>query len=189
MEKIFGIGLSKTGTTSLSGALNILGYKTNDYPSLLYFPHFLLGIKEKHLKNYDAFTDLPVVPFYKKLDHQYPGSKFILTVRDKESWLQSCQNYPRFNFPVYRLPFKVIKLRQLIYKTVHFNESKFSDAYDRHMDDVETYFKNRPGDLLKMNIIEGEGWEKLCNFLKQPVPKESFPFRNSQEHNYDGHFE
>jgi len=28
--KIFGIGLSKTGTTSLANALQILGYKTKD---------------------------------------------------------------------------------------------------------------------------------------------------------------
>jgi len=32
--KIFGIGLSKTGTSSLAHALEILGYKTRDYPGL-----------------------------------------------------------------------------------------------------------------------------------------------------------
>ena len=30
VSKIFGIGLSKTGTTSLANALQILGYKTKD---------------------------------------------------------------------------------------------------------------------------------------------------------------
>mgnify|MGYP003694358807 CR=1 FL=1 len=29
-SKIFGIGLSKTGTTSLANALQLLGYKTKD---------------------------------------------------------------------------------------------------------------------------------------------------------------
>ena len=43
--KIFGIGLSKTGTTSLASALGILGFKTWDYPGLTtYTPGDLASI-------------------------------------------------------------------------------------------------------------------------------------------------
>jgi len=31
-QKVFGLGLSKTGTSSLGQALNMLGVKTIDYP-------------------------------------------------------------------------------------------------------------------------------------------------------------
>lgn len=188
MGKIFGIGLSKTGTTSLAEALKILGYKTNDFPSLSYIPHHLLGIKKKQLSYYDAFTDVPVVPFYKKLDKQYPGSKFILTLREKESWLKSCENYPRLNEPFWKLPFKIIKLRQQVYGTWKFDRKKFSCAYDHHLEDVRRYFQNREEDLLELDITKGEDWQPLCKFLNLSVPIEPFPFRNSRKNNYDDHF-
>lgn len=187
--KIFGIGLSKTGTTSLGAALQVLGYKTKDFPSIRYIPHALLYIKDHNLNNYDAFTDIPVIPFYKKLDKKYPGSKFIYTTREKESWLRSCQRYPRFHIPLYRLPFKIIKLRQTIYKTYRFDYEKFDQAYDRHHQDVLNYFKLRPQDLLVLDINEENKWGKICQFLNHPVPDRKFPFRNSRKYNYDDNVE
>ena len=47
--KIFGIGLSKTGTSSLSEALEILGYSTVHFPSTL-----------SEIAYYDAATDSTV---------------------------------------------------------------------------------------------------------------------------------
>jgi len=41
-------------------------------------------------------------------------------------------------------------------------------AYRRHHESVVEYFNDRPRDLLVLNIIEGEGWDKLCRFLKSP---------------------
>lgn len=183
--KIFGVGLSKTGTTSLASALNVLGYKTKDFPSLNYFPHTLINIKANELYPYDALTDISVIPFYKRLDRKFPGSKFILTIRDKESWLQSCKNYPRFHLPFYRLPLKIIKLRQVIYGTINFDEQKFSEAYDHHYNEIINYFKDRPDDLLILNIGEGNEWEKLCKFLSLAIPEAPFPFKNAKANNYD----
>ena len=37
------------------------------------------------------------------------------------------------------------------------------------------YFKNRPQDFLNLDIIGGEGWEKLCEFLGKPIPDVPFP--------------
>lgn len=59
--KGFGIGLSKTGTISLFAALALLGYRAAEH---------------------DVATDLPLAAFYPQLDERYPGSKFILTLRD-----------------------------------------------------------------------------------------------------------
>jgi hypothetical protein len=43
--------------------------------------------------------------------------------------------------------------------------------------DVQEYFKDRPADLLVMNICAGEGWEKLCPFLnRDAIPSRDFPF-------------
>ena len=79
-SKIFGIGLSKTGTTSLARALEILGYKTRDYLGVTrYSSGDLSSIDLDEIETNDAFTDTPVPSFYRELDSRYPGSKFILT--------------------------------------------------------------------------------------------------------------
>ncbi|MDF9797445.1 hypothetical protein OKW21_002708 [Catalinimonas alkaloidigena] len=188
VNKIFGLGLSKTATTSLASALKILKYRTNDYPSLKYFPHKLYGIKKHLLDEYDAFTDISVIPFYKELDKSYPGSKFILTIRDIDEWLESCSKYPRFNWPLHKVPFKVIKLRQTIYRTVKFDEELFREAYHRHHKDVLDYFKNREDDLLVVNLCEGNQWEPLVDFLDTDHPEDEFPIKNARVNNYDGYF-
>ena len=91
-SKIFGVGLSKTGTTSLARALEILGYKTRDYLGVTrYSPSDLSSIDLQIIDSNDAFTDTPIPSFYRELDTRYPGSKFILTVRDTDDWLQSCK--------------------------------------------------------------------------------------------------
>ena len=33
--------------------------------------------------------------------------------------------------------------------------------------------------LLVMDIIAGDGWDKLCPFLGKPVPEAAFPHRNA----------
>jgi hypothetical protein len=61
---------------------------------------------------------------------------------------------------------------------VKFERDKFVAAYARHHADVRRYFRGRPDDLLEMNILEGDGWEKLCPFLGIPVSSEPFPHLN-----------
>jgi len=183
-EKIFGIGLSKTATTSLARALRVLGYKTKDFPSLRYVPGFSFYIKPHQFEQYKALTDASVIPFYKQLDQQFPNSKFIYTIRDRESWLKSCKKYPRFQRPIYKLPLKVIKLRKTLYNTVKFDEQKFITAYKRHHDDVLDYFADRPDDLLILDICGGEQWQPLCDFLSQSIPEEDFPFANARKNDY-----
>ena len=55
--KIFGVGLPKTGTTSLSEALRILGYTSIHYPTSF-----------DQIKEFDSATDSFVAINYKKLD-------------------------------------------------------------------------------------------------------------------------
>lgn len=183
--KIFGIGLSQTGTKSLSQALTMLGF------NLIHCPDDEVTLKElmagkynfSILNDFDGITDITVAPFYAQLDKLFPDSKFILTVRDKESWLRSLEaqwnTKPVFddsragketNMQRRRL------LRVAAYGTYTFNEDRFSYVYDLHYKNVVEYFKERPESLLIINIYAGEGWEKLCPFLNQPVLDQPFPF-------------
>lgn len=96
--KILGIGLSKTGTKSLIGALAQCGLRTAHYVehvrTLCGVGTWFSGDFEKDsLADCDAAADLPIAPFFAQLDRRYPGSKFILTVREVESWLSSVRKH------------------------------------------------------------------------------------------------
>lgn len=78
-KKIFCIGLARTGTTSLHEILKSLGLKSNHFAGeILYQDNWNI------INKYDAFSDTPIPFIYKKLDSLHPGSKFILTTRNKD---------------------------------------------------------------------------------------------------------
>lgn len=179
VPRVFGIGLSRTGTTSLSQALEVLGFRTKHYPFPRSFAGRLLGIRPPLLEQYDAFTDISVIPFYKRLDKRFPGSRFILTERDLDEWLDSCRTFPRF-----RSGFEpndvVLAVRRAVYGIESFDVDLFRAAHLAHVADVERHFRDRPGDLLRMDICAGDGWEPLCTFLDRPVPDAPFPRLNAR---------
>lgn len=176
--KIFGIGLSKTGTTSLAAALEIMGYRTKDYPGLaVYRPGDLSCIDPLVLEQNEALTDTPIPSFYRELDDRYPGSKFILTVRDIDGWLQSCKK----QFTAKHAEKQNDAHGQLfmdLYGTTVFDEELFRRGYSRFVDGVLTHFKDRPQDLLVLDVAAGQGWPELCAFLGKPIPEVPFPKAN-----------
>ena len=178
--KIFCLGLSKTGTTSLAAALEILGYRTKDNLGVKnYIPGDLdSSIDITVIDSNDAFTDTPIPSFYQELDVRYPNSKFILTVRELNSWLKSCRK--QFNQRATEIlnDKKHDQLFMDIYNSSYFDEKKFTRGYHRFIDEARDYFKNRPDDLLVIDIVGGEDWEKLCSFLDKPIPDVPFPMSN-----------
>jgi hypothetical protein len=129
----------------------------------------------------DAGADNGVLLFYKYLDYIFPGSKFVLTVREQASWLRSMA-YANAIYRVTSLEDHIpIMRRMLLYETVTFDQGKYIAAYHRHHDDVLRYFEDRPRDLLVMNITAGEGWEKLCPFLGIATPDALFPHLHRRE--------
>ena len=149
------------------------------------------------------------------MDREYPGSKFILTVREKEDWTNKwAEIFPESSmdqnsFSKYKLllnrkinnsggiinflkkaksykyllemPHRVRRIeffRIAAYGMINLNNrERMSYVYDLHIKNVKEYFKDRPEDLLIMNIFEGDGWEKLCCFLSKPVPDIPFPHK------------
>lgn len=164
--KIFGIGLSKTGTTSLTSALLTLGFSCEHY--------FFDLDRMKHL---DAGTDLPIAHAFRELDVAWPGSKFILTVRDLDAWLGSCATH--FHLPLAAERELPRKLRTDVFGVETFDEAAFLKAYARHLQAVMCHFRERPADLLVMDICAGDGWNPLCRFLGiEQIPTARFPHDN-----------
>jgi len=175
--KVFGIGLGKTGTHSLNQALIELGFNARHYPP----PGIMIQKRFKDLlSRYDALTDSPVVPVYKDLDQQFPGSKFIFTIRAADGWIESYEDhYSKSKYVRMRGQYK--RLRLILYGTNEFDREKMLAKYHQHYKDVMDYFKNRDGDLLIMDIIEGDGWDKLCPFLDKNKPNIPFPHMGARK--------
>lgn len=158
--KIFGVGLSKTGTTSLNKALTILGYKSGHY--IAYF---------SAVDKLDAVTDLPMALEYKELNRRYPNSKFILTIRNIEDWLKSCEKHFK---PTDSLFLNEVRLRA--YGCKKYDRALFTESYFCHNADViRSIPKER---LLIFNV--NEGWAPLCKFLDKPIPECNFPHENKR---------
>ena len=160
--KVFGIGLSRTGTTSLHEALSILGYRSIHYPPT---PELY-----SLLDYYDAASDTPVAANFIDLDRRFPGSKFILTVRDRDLWLRSTKRL--FGGPVPVEEWRREERRQL-YGVLRWDQRHFAAAYDLHVARVRAHFVERRDDLLEFNVARG--WRPLCQFLGKTVPEVAFP--------------
>jgi hypothetical protein len=189
--KVFGIGLSRTGTKSLTSALRILGLQTVHYPDDETTLRELVqgNYKFSLLEQFDAITDITVSAFYPQLDRLYPHSKFILTLRDKEEWLDSLERHwqgrPAFSDeqenPHHATHMHIRRLlRSAVYGCYEFNADRMAYVYDAHVRSVLDYFRDRPQDLLVLNICDGEGWEKLCPFLGKSLVPTPFPFIKKQ---------
>ena len=169
--KIFGIGLSKTGTNSLTSALRILGYDIWHYP-----PADMV----EAIDNSDGCCDLPAVSHFVQLDKLYPNSKFILTMRNKHKWLASVMAHFK------RRPSSTLgewgKLNRIhVYGSLTPTIEQFARTYDMWHKQVFEYFADRPEDLLVVNITdENDAWEKICTFLDKEIPDMPFPHGNAK---------
>lgn len=192
-SRIFGIGLSRTGTTSLNVALEMLSIKSMHLPvdeasmnDLFRFVQLRpRSMRMSILDTYDALTDTPACVMLEALDRAYPGSRFILTTREKESWLDSCARHwatvlapfaePRRD-PISRY---FQELSRALYGSAEFHRARFAEAYDRYHERVDRHFSRRPDDLLRLSILEGESWGPVCEFLDRPQPEAEFPLANA----------
>jgi hypothetical protein len=179
MSKVFGIGWAKTGTTTLGRCLRLLGYE-HQGQDLELTRDVEAGDMSRiraRVEAKDSFEDWPWIILYRRLDEMFPGSRFILTERDAEGWLESYRNMvgdlraaPRELNEVrrilYSLPFPDVTDRQLV------------DRYRSHVEEVKEHFSARPEDLLVVNWWRGDGWQELCDFLDRPVPDAPFPHAN-----------
>lgn len=184
--KVFGIGLSKTGTNSVAAALTLLGLNT------LHWSNPLTGevIGEDDLYLFDAFTDLPACTAFEKNYYQFPAAKFIYTIRPYEAWIgsllrhgESMLNIDQFgefrrqskDSDTFRYGREFCNIQQTIYLNYPDLRRAF-DAYDRR---VRGFFRDKPKDrFLSFSVFDGDGWPELCSFLGMPVPPVPFPFEN-----------
>lgn len=173
--KVFGIGFQKTGTSSLREALKILGYRVKDGD----FKQFPAAVRRdrkrlmRALKHFDAAEDNPWPLLFRELDRWYPGSKFVLTVRDEETWVKSVSRH-------------IGDLRSPMHEWIYGKgkglpkkaPENAARVYKEHNRAVREHFRDRPEQLLEVDFTSGQGWEELCAFLGHELPKDPFPHFN-----------
>ena len=186
--KIFCIGLNKTGTRSLHEALQILGLSSvhwggPDLSTAVQRAAEIRAAVERALQEgrplladleaADAYSDIHALTInFDVLDRQYPGSKFILTVRDLADWLASRERHVMANL-TYR------ERGEYAGSFLSADVDGWAEEMVAHDARVRSHFAGRPDDLLVMDISAGDGWERLCPFLGVPVPAVPFPRRGS----------
>jgi hypothetical protein len=173
--KIICIGLHKTGTSSLTDALEKLGYSLRSTTNSALIP-ILKGDFDYVLQKtngYDILEGFPWFMIYKELDQRIPGSKFILTTRENESWYKSIANH-------------VGDLRSPPHEWIYGrgngipsdDKANALSVYNAHNDAIIEYFKNRQDDLLVLDLYAEDKWAKICKFLGHEVTDDEYPHSN-----------
>lgn len=184
MQKVFCIGLNRTGTKSFGRAMRLLGYRAATWsplPIQLYMQKNQRALDEI-VGQYDAFDDWPWPLMARDLAKKYPQSKFVLTRRKSpEIWLTSIQSHSRKN-PMGR------GIRKFVFG--------YDDPVKNSVEYLE-FYKSFYGDIASMKeelrcsdrILDvcwdcGSGWMELCTFLDVPIPSLDFPHWNNSSAAY-----
>jgi len=173
--KIFGIGLNKTGTTTLARCLGELGFSHTSC-NLKLTRNAVEGNLTPiytHADQFESFEDWPWPLVYKEMDERYDDAVFILTRRKTpEVWFESLQRHSLRTGPT--------EFRSLVYghEMPQGHKEEHIRMYNDHNDSVRRHFRGRTDKLLEVCWAEGHGWEELCGFLSLAVPDVEFPHAN-----------
>ncbi|MFI0450328.1 sulfotransferase family protein [Actinomadura sp. 6N118] len=202
MLKLINTGLGRTGTTSLKGALDRLGYGPCFHMFDIIGDEARIAEWEKVVcdgqdpdwealfAGYTSAVDGPPAVYYREMMNAFPEAKMILTVRDAERWYQSTydtlyqfvlmneKNAP----PPNSLPARIYRVTSTMVWNGLF-DGRFSDkehaikVYDQHNQEIA---QNIGPDRLLVYDVK-QGWKPLCAFLGVDVPSEDFPHLNDTE--------
>jgi hypothetical protein len=175
--RIFGIGLNKTATSSLHDALTILGFNSlhDGGPTVHDAVLAAIDAEQPLLSNLDprvdAFSDIGLLSRrFGILDRQYPGSRFILTVRPLDAWIDSRRRHVARN-----VADKAIGEYDGTFLVV--DEPKWIEEWEHHTERVRTYFAGRT-DFLEIDLTHSPSWGPICDLLGLAEPESPFPWAN-----------
>jgi|TARA_B100002049_G_scaffold170822_1_gene128931 hypothetical protein len=162
-NKIFIIGLPRTGTTSLCHSFLQLGYKTAH-----------TAYTETALKEADVIADTPVFSEFPLLDAHFANSRFINLERDLSKWVPSIRqllarmhtNLMRsdggFNTHLKRCYFETFGK----YSLADIQSDEYLiNCYEQHQQRVSNFFKDKKANLLTLNVAQPHSAKALQTFL------------------------
>ena len=178
-HKVFGIGLNKTGTSSLRTALVTLGYNHCTLRGQMTHKYFNNSFSQifKTVEEYDSFEDWPWPLMYKQVFEKYgETARYVLTRRrSPEAWVESLKAHSMGTNPDSN-PRK----RIFGFDYPHGAEARHIEYYENHLSEVRQYFADQNATDVMCEVCweDGAGWQELCNFLNEPLSDTPFPHAN-----------
>jgi hypothetical protein len=191
--RVIGAGLPRTGTASLTIALeHLLGgrcYHMREIPGHPYklgegWNHALADgdLDWSHmLHGYSASMDWPASMFWRELSRANPIALVLLSLRDNaETWFQSMDKtilpYARMALaPDWSEGCGLVDLLERFAGTSQWDEpDTLMAAYERHNASVRQNAAQER--FLEWRVTDG--WEPICQALGLPVPEMPFPWVN-----------
>lgn len=162
MNKLFIIGLPRTGTTSISVALLDYGFNVAH-----------TAYTKRAFELADVISDSPCFCDYQQLDTLFPDSKFVYLERELSLWVPSMQML--INKMAASLDLKTGVFNPVLKRTFNQtfklsttatpdNEQHLIECYQQHKQAVHSYFKGR-NDLLSIDISKENSLSELLTFI------------------------
>lgn len=176
MNKLFIIGLPRTGTTSISAALMEYNFKVAH-----------TAFTKQTFELADVFSDTPCYCDYPQLDSLFPNSKFIYLNRAIKKWIPSMRMLltkmqknlstdGHFN-PIMKRCFN--STFELLTTDEPLSIEHLTRCYQQHQQDVGEYFSNR-NDFLSIDVSHPNSLKKLLDFIGIPFTgNPHFPHLNA----------
>ncbi len=161
---------------SLDVALQRLGFRSIHFAMELYRDR-----NDPITHEFQAFVDTPIPLLYQELDHQFVGSRFILTRRGLEPWLSSMEWLFKHGKAKWRWDYVTHAYHQEFFGTRKYDRPKLTDKYHSYHTEVDRYFRDRPQDLLVIDLDQGFDLARLCRFLGKPEIDLQFPRANKRD--------
>ncbi|MEO3431234.1 sulfotransferase family protein [Pelagibius sp. CAU 1746] len=195
---VIGAGFGRTGTLSLKGALEQLGFGPCHHMAEVFaHPEQIPAWKQatagaavdwdELLAGYRATVDWPSAYFWRELAAAYPEAKVLLSTRDVDSW------YASFSNTILKLiaakdEITVPPVRAALEMGAPLVSTKvFGDRAD-DPEHAKAVFRAHEAEVRRTIPAERllvfdvrEGWAPLCAFLAVPVPDGPFPRLNDAE--------
>jgi hypothetical protein len=177
MNKLFIIGLPRTGTTSISVALLDYGFKVAH-----------TAYTKRAFELADVISDAPCFCDYKELDQLFPNSKFVYLDRPLERWVPSMQMLLGKMLP--ELTPKTGYLNPVLKRAINQTFTPLTTAeplqkehleacYLTHQRQVMEFFSHR-NDFLSIDISGRDSLKTLLDFLDIESPSAgAFPLLNT----------
>lgn len=190
--EVVGVGLGRTGTTSLEQALGVLGFRCYDSESRGIDADLGTWLDaasgkpvdwDRILEDCNAMVE-PAAFVWREIRDRFPAAKVVLTVRDPSEWYASYRDgivplisdMSMIRHADTRRRMEILRYL-ILEKTFHgrFDDEDYAKAvFCRHNESVMSAVPSKQ--LLVMEA--GAGWEPLCDFLGQPVPEDPYPRLN-----------
>lgn len=206
----FGLGLSRSATTYLHEVFLHNGMSSRHYPRELVLAGFqndkmgwrkkyesvkqwkLKGFAKEHIaiesKGADLFLeecvlniDLPITFYARELFQKYPDAKFILTVREKTSWLESMKWMLTEGRIIWKYDVLDDFILESVYGTRNFDENKLSKFYDDYHASISSLFSNDAERLLSLTLpIDESDLSELSSFIGFRSKLSNVPRQNAR---------